>query len=127
MVFQQNAISSEAPASTRTRIHFHRTMLAVLLIAGITLLLSLYVYQASVNYSAQMQIQRKKQEYAQEQRLLAAKLQTYGAAQSIEKMAQRAKAAGYAPPKPSQIRYVLKDTGKTFSLQQINPNLTARR
>ncbi|HID34036.1 MAG TPA: hypothetical protein EYP25_05595 [Anaerolineae bacterium] len=128
MLFQQNVISSEAPAKAiQTRIRFHRAILVMLMIAGITLLLSLYVYQVSVNYAIRMQIEAKKLEYAREQRLLAAKLQMLGETNNIEAMVRRARASGYGPPSPSQIRYVREDDGSVFVQSDLIPTITARR
>ncbi len=129
MVFQQNAISSKttAAAAPQARIQFHRAILAVLLIAGITALLSLYVYQASVNYTVRMRIEEKKLEYAREQRLLAPKLQLLGESQSIATMVERARAAGYGPPKPSQIRYVREDTGVVLTQTDAPAAIAANR
>ena len=129
MVIQQNAITSEASTSvaSQTRIQFHRAALIILLIVGITILLSLYVYQASVNYTVQMRIEGKKQEYAREQRVLATKLQLLGESQSIEAMVSRAKAAGYQPPQPSQIRYVRKDGGVVLTSSDDASTVAANR
>jgi hypothetical protein len=130
MVIQQNAISTEirsAKEASYVRLHFHRTLLVVLLIAGITLLLSLQVYQAAVKYDIQTSIEEEQQIYAREQRLLAIKLISYAESQSIHEMARRAEAAGYGPPKPSQIRYVWEETGDTVSLADAARLTTAQR
>jgi len=129
MVFQQNAIASKTrtTAAPKARVQLHRSVLAILLIAGITLLLSLYVYQASVNYTIQYRIEEKKLEYAREQRLLATKLQMLGESQSINAMVTRAKTSGYGPPEPSQIRFVWEDTGVVLSQETGIPTVATQR
>ncbi|HHB91381.1 MAG TPA: hypothetical protein ENK60_08760 [Anaerolineae bacterium] len=129
MVFQQNAIASESrtAAAPQARIQFHRAVLVVLLMMGITILLSLYVYQASVNYTVELRIEQKKVEYAREQRLLAAKLQLLGESQNITTMVARARAAGYGPPEMTQIRYVREDANDPLTFNHPTAVLSANR
>ncbi len=112
MYVQQHAIATEAPISAsqqRTRVQAHRAMLAILFIMGLTLMFSLYVYQAAATYTVEQHIQAKTRQYAREQRLLAQRLQEYAMAQSMDEVVHRARAAGYGPPKPSQIKYVFEE------------------
>ena len=129
MVVQHNAISPEAQplAAHYAGIRFHRALLALLVIAGVTILLGLYVYQASVRYQLQLDIRRTEQEYAREQRLLTMKLQQYAEAQSMEEIVQRARAAGYRPPTTAQIRYVKIDNGTLVSQDGATPLVAAKR
>ncbi len=89
-----------------SRVSLYRALLAIAMIVGLTLLLGLYVYQASLSYQVQYRIAAENQAYAREQRLLILSLTDYAAAQSMDAMVQRARAAGYGPPRPGQIRYV---------------------
>ncbi len=129
MVIQHNAISPEAQplAAQYAGIRFHRALLTLLVIAGITILLSLYVYQASVHHQLQLDILRTEQDYAREQRLLTLKLQQYAEAQSMEEVVQRARAAGYRPPTSSQIRYVRVDNGTFVTEGSPTPLVTVKR
>ncbi len=107
-MIQQNVITSSAQAieARKTKSRNNSVILALLLILGITLLLSLYVYQASVLYTTQLAIQAKGQEYARHERLNAEALTMLARTQSMDEMVRRARASGYGPPKPSQIKYV---------------------
>ena len=130
MVIQQNAIATEMHAAkhaTYARLHFHRVMLVIMLIAGITLLMSLYVYQAAIKYDIQSSIEEERMAYAKEQRLLSTKLLSYAKSQSIQEMARRAQAAGYGPPKSSQLRYVWEGTGDTVTFADAARMTTAQR
>ncbi len=116
MYVQQRAIATEMPITAseqHTQVQSHRVLLAILFIMGITLMLSLYVYQAAATYAVQQHIQEKNRQYAREQRMLAQRLQEYAIIQSMDEVVHRARAAGYGPPTPSQIKYVFESTGPT--------------
>ncbi len=109
MYVQHQAIATDSPiAASRqhTRVQYHRALMAILFIMGITLMFSLYVYQAAATYTVEQQIEEKSRQYAREQRVLAQRLQEYAMAQSMDEVVHRAQAAGYGPPTPSQIHYV---------------------
>jgi len=112
-MIQQNAIASTAkPAeSHKAKIKNTNTLLAVLLILGATVMFSLYVYQASVLFATQMQIQNKQLEYARQERLNAEALVLLSQSQSMDAMVRRAQASGYGPPKADQIKYVYIQNG----------------
>ena len=116
-MIQQNIITSSAhPIEARkTKSRNSNTILAVLLILGITLMLSLYVYQASVIYTTQLAIQAKEQEYARHERLNAEALTMLARTQSMDEMVRRAQASGYGPPKANQIKYVYIHDGALVS------------
>ena len=107
-MIQQNAITSPSQTLTarQARIRSYNTILTILLILGITLILSLYLYQISAIYATQLTIQDKQLEYARHQRLNAEALVLLAQTQSMESMVRRARGAGYGPPQADQIRYV---------------------
>ncbi len=107
-MIQQNAItsSSQPIEAHQARIRNYNTFFMILLIVGITLILSLYVYQASALYATQLAIEASHQEYARHQRLNAEALILLSQTQSMEAMVRRAQASGYGPPKADQIKYV---------------------
>ncbi len=113
MMIQQNAITSTRPpvAAKKARVRNGNAILAILLILGVTLMLGLYVYQASVLYTTQLAIQDKEQEYARHQRLNAEALILLAQTQSMASMVNRAESSGYRPPSAKQIRYVRIDDG----------------
>ena len=113
MMIQQNAIASTArPAEAhKTRIKNTNTLLAVLVILGATVMFSLYVYQASILFTTQTQIQKKQMEYARQERLNAEALVLLARTQSMDTMVRRAQNSGYAPPEASQIKYVFMRNG----------------
>ncbi len=108
MVVRTTHLTAEGPIlrAQESRASLYRALLAIAMIVGLTLLLGLYVYQASLNYQIQHRIAAETRAYAREQRLLVLSLTEYAAAQSMDAMVQRAQAAGYGPPRPGQIRYV---------------------
>lgn len=107
-MIQQNIISSpqRAAGAYQASFRLHRVMLAILLILGATIMVSIYVYQATVIYSAQRNIQAKYALYAQNKRAEANTLAIYAKNQSMATMTHRAQAMGFGPPKSSQIKYV---------------------
>jgi len=107
-MIQQNIISSpqSSVGAYQANFRLHRVMLAVLLILGATIMVSIYVYQATVIYSTQSNIQAKYAIYAQSKRAEANTLALYAKNQSMENMSRRAQAMGFGPPKSSQIKYV---------------------
>jgi len=107
-MIQQNIITSSAHAIEAPKTHSRNSsaLLAALLILGVTLMLSLYVYQASVIYTTQLAIQVREQEYARRERLNAEALTLLARTQSMNEMVRRARTSGYGPPKASQIKYV---------------------
>ena len=118
MMIQQNAITSTTPpmAAKKTRIRHGNAIIAIVLILGATLMLSLYVYQASVLYTTQLAIQAREQEYARHQRLNVESLVLLAESENMAAMVERAKLSGYGPPKAHQIRYVrIKDGAPTFA------------
>jgi hypothetical protein len=112
-MIQQNIITSNTQPieAHKARIRTHNTLIFILLILGATLMLSLYVYQASVLYATQLEIQNRQQEYARQERLNAESLAFYAQTQSMEAMVRRARASGYGPPKANQIKYVRYENG----------------
>ena len=114
MMIQQNIITSTSqPIEVhKTRIRNYNTILSIALILVITLVLSLYVYQASVLYTTQLAIQNSEQEYARQERLNAEALILLAQTQSMETMIHRAQSSGYGPPKANQIKYVNIDNGE---------------
>ena len=113
-MIQQNIITSTSqPIEVhKTRIRNYNTILSIALILVITLVLSLYVYQASVLYTTQLAIQNSEQEYARQERLNAEALILLAQTQSMETMIHRAQSSGYGPPKANQIKYVNIDNGE---------------
>ncbi len=126
-MIQQNVITSNTQPieAHKARIRTHNTLIIILLILGATLMLSLYVYQASVLYATQLQIKHKQQEYARQERLNAESLAFYAQTQSMEEMVRRAHASGYGPPKTNQIKYVRYDNGASAFVK--NNEIAARR
>ena len=112
-MIQQNVITSSTQPieAHKARIRTHNTLITILLILGATLMLSLYVYQASVLYATQLEIKNSQQDYARQERLNAESLAFYAQTQSMEAMVRRARASGYAPPRSNQIKYVRYDNG----------------
>ena len=121
-MIQQNIITSGAQPieAHKTNIRSSNTLFAVMLILGVTLLLSLYVYQTSVIYTTQLEIQAKEQEYARQERLNAEALAYLARTQSMEEMVRRARASGYGPPKANQITYVNVENGQSISSNRSN-------
>ena len=128
-MIQQNVITSSAQPveAHKAKIRNNNTILAVMLILGITLMLSLYVYQASILYTTRLEIQAKEQEYARHERLNAEALVLLARTQSMEEMVRRAQASGYGPPKQNQIKYVYIDNGALVSTQSNENEVAARR
>jgi len=119
MMIQQNVITSNAHPITagQTRIRIHRTLVIMMLIMSLTLMFSLYVYQASVIYNAQLTLEAQKETYASHERLNASALVLYAQTQSMDEMIRRAQASGYGPPKASQIKYVRLNNGSPSFVQ----------
>jgi hypothetical protein len=118
-MIQQNAITSGSHSieARQARSRNYNTLLAILLILGVTLMLSLYVYQTSALYATQLAIQAKQHEYARHQRLNAEALILLAQTESMEAMVRRARASGYGPPGPDQIKYVRINDGAAISAQ----------
>jgi len=107
-MIQQNVITSTTQPieSHKARIRAHNTIFAIIVILGITLILSLYVYQASALYAVNLSIKHSEYEYARQQRLNAEALTMLAQTQSMETMVERVKSAGYTQPTAEQIKYV---------------------
>ncbi len=112
-MIQQNVITSNTQPIERhkARVRTHNALILILLILGATIMLSLYVYQTSALYAAQLEIRVKQQDYARQERLNAESLAFYAQTQSMEAMVRRARASGYGPPAPDQIKYVRYNNG----------------
>lgn len=112
-MIQHNAITSQVkPVEIhRTRIQVQNTLLIIAFIVGMTLLFSLYVYQASIVYTTQQQLIAQQQAYARNQRLNNEALVLYAQTQSMSEMVRRARASGYGPAQASQIKYVRIENG----------------
>ncbi len=113
-MIQQNIIASTSQPIEihKARIRSHNTILSIIVILGITLILSLYVYQASALYMTRLAIHSSEQDYARQQRLNAESLILLARTQSMETMIHRAQSSGYGPPKADQIKYVNIDNGQ---------------
>jgi hypothetical protein len=129
MMIQQNVITSHTqPVEVhKARIRHRDTLIAIMLILGVTLMLSLYVYQASVLYATRLSIESARQDYARQERLNAESLAFYAQTQSMEAMVRRARASGYGPPQASQIKYVRFDDGGPAFVQTDNSREVATR
>jgi len=112
-MIQQNVITSNAQPITagQTRVRIHSALIVIMLIISLTLMFSLYVYQASEIYNAQLALEAQKQDYASHERLNANALALYAQTQSMDEMIRRAQASGYGPPKAGQIKYVRLNDG----------------
>ncbi len=102
-------LGAPAPERTPLRNQPRQAFLAMALIAGVALVLCLYVYQTSritATDHATLQLGRQ---YARLQRENSNLLVSYATEQSIAKMSQRAVAAGFAPAR--SIQYVANVTG----------------
>jgi len=107
-MIQQNVITSTSrPIEVqKTKITNYNTILAIAIILGITIILSLYVYQSSALYLTERAIYNSEQAYARQMRLNNEALALLAQTQSMENMVRRAQAMGYAPPTAEQIKYV---------------------
>ena len=102
-------LGAPAPERTTLRNQPRQAFLAMALIAGVVLVLCLYVYQTSritATDHATLQIGRQ---YARLQRENSNLLVNYATEQSIAKMSERAVAAGFEPAQ--SIQYVASVTG----------------
>ena len=100
-----------APERTTLRNQPRQAFLAMALIAGVVLVLCLYVYQASRITATDHATFQFERQYARLQRENSNLLVSYASEQSIAKMSQRAVAAGFEPAR--SIQYVASVTGVT--------------
>ena len=100
-----------APASERNTLRNQprQAFLAMALIAGVVLVLCLYVYQTSRITATDHATFQFERQYARLQRENSNLLVSYATEQSITKMSQRAVAAGFEPAR--SIQYVASVTG----------------
>jgi hypothetical protein len=98
-----------APERTTLRNQPRQAFLAMALIAGVVLVLCLYVYQASRITATDHATLQFGRQYARLQRENSNLLVSYASEQSIAKMSQRAVAAGFEPAR--SIQYVASVTG----------------
>lgn len=102
-------LGAPAPERTPLRNQSRQAILAMALIAGVVLVLCLYVYQTSRITATDHATFQLGRQYARLQRENSNLLVNYATEQSIAKMSQRAVAAGFQPAR--SIQYVASVTG----------------
>ena len=126
-MIQRNAISSTTQPIElqKIKIRNQNSLLAILFILGMTLLLSLYVYQAAAIFQMRTTFETKQQEFARTERLKAEALTFYAQTRSMETMTHRAERSGFGPPEADQFQYV--KVNQTLTIRVPENATTARQ
>ena len=112
------------------RIKLHQTLVTVALIAGITIVLCLYLYQISRVTVANYDYLTLQASHQRLQRENANLLAEYAIEQSLAKMDERARAAGYGPvatPRYVRIAPAGSPAGASVTALEATPASTAAR